>query len=186
MSMRQTSVAVRDDGKMGFSQCGNCGATNIEGSKFCSNCGVAFASNVGDVPPGSKPIREGRTTTISPIRRRNIIILSVLALIAIVAIAAIILIVTEKTNQVRITVQSSSGTWVGAYGTVGNINTWTGSGTESVVLDRPANTQNWVVVADAMSSGLSGEFTITITTMDGKVLATQTSGGWMVTVTVTL
>ena len=104
-------------------------------------------------------------------------VIVIVAVIALVAVAAVVLIGVGKVDQVRVTVQSA-GSWSGAYGDQGGLNTWSGTGTRSVVVDRPANTPEWNFVANAVAiSGTGGYVTVTIASMDGKVLAQKTSSG---------
>jgi hypothetical protein len=70
-----------------IAQCGSCGASVIDGSKFCPNCGVGFASPVAvEVPRGYKLVKDDQgNVSIGKSKHglRN-------ALIAVIIVAAII------------------------------------------------------------------------------------------------
>ena len=110
-------------------------------------------------------LRRQKDGKISPL-------LVIIIIVVIVAIVAAVLLsgVISQNNQVRIRV-SYSGNWSGAYGYSGSLNTWTGPGSKTVVIDRPSGTDTWTVVANAIKMDNSNSvLTLTIETMSGKVL----------------
>ena len=108
----------------------------------------------------------------------KLLIVVVVAIIVVVAVSAILLLNAANKNKVKITVECTGGSWSGAYGDSSSLNTWTGgTGTKSVVIERPANTPEWNVVANAIMIGGSGSVTVTISTMDGRVLDQATASG---------
>jgi hypothetical protein len=108
----------------------------------------------------------------------KLLIVIVVVIIVVVAVAAVLLLNAADNNKVKITVECTGGSWTGAYGDSSSLNTWTGStGTKSVVIDRPSNTPEWNVVANAIMIGGTGSVTVTISRMDGRVLDEATASG---------
>ncbi len=105
-------------------------------------------------------------------------IVIVIAIVVIVVIAGFAYnTYTSNSNitQVQIKVQYS-GSWSGAYGggSIANVQSWSGTGTQTVILDKSSSP--WVVVAGAAKAdGSSGTLTISILKMDGTVLATSST-----------
>jgi len=109
----------------------------------------------------------------------KLLIVIVVVIIVVVAVAAVLLLNAANNNKVKITVECTGGSWSGAYGDSSSLNTWTGgTGTKSVIIDRPANTPEWTVVANAIMIGGSESVTVTISAMDGRVLDHATASGF--------
>jgi hypothetical protein len=108
----------------------------------------------------------------------KLLIVLVAVITVVVAVAAVLLLNAGDSNKVKITVECTGGSWSGAYGDSHSLNTWTGStGTKSVVIERPSNTAEWTVVANAIMIGSTGSVTVTISTMNGRVLDEATASG---------
>lgn len=108
----------------------------------------------------------------------KLLLVLVVVIIVVVAVAAVLLLNAANNNKVKITVECTGGSWAGAYGDSSSLNTWTGStGAKSVTIDRPANTAEWTVVANAIMVSGSGSVTVTISKMDGTVLDEATASG---------
>ena len=90
----------RSGGIVGIAQCGDCGASVLEGSKFCPNCGTEFASPIAvEIPPGYKLVKDdsGNVSIARPKRRRVGVVLTLI--VVAVLISAALLIVLTPTNQ---------------------------------------------------------------------------------------
>jgi hypothetical protein len=108
----------------------------------------------------------------------KLLIVIVVVIIAVVAVSAVLLLNAANNNKVKITVECTGTSWTGAYGDSSGVSTWTGgAGTKSVVIERPANTAEWTVVANAIMIGGSGSVTVAISKMDGTVLDEATASG---------
>jgi hypothetical protein len=104
------------------------------------------------------------------------LLLVIIVVVVIVAVVAAILLsgAISQNNQVRIRV-SYTGNWSGAYGDSGSLNTWSGTGERTVVIDRPSGGGTWTVVANGVKMDASSAvLTVTIETMGGKVLKQAT------------
>ncbi len=108
----------------------------------------------------------------------KLLIALIVVVVVVVAVVAVVLLGALDNNRVRITVECTGGSWTGAYGDSSSLNTWTGTtGTKEVVIERPPNTPEWTVVANALMISGSGSVTVTISTMDGRVLDRATASG---------
>lgn len=83
---------------------------------------------------------------------------------------------SPQVNQVKIKVHYS-GSWSGAYGDAGSIQSWSGTGDYSLTLNRPSSAISmWIISANAQKQDDSTTtLTISIVTMDGSVLKTAST-----------
>ena len=108
----------------------------------------------------------------------QIVCVIIVVIIAVAVISAILFFNAANSSKVKITVECTGSSWSGAYGDSSSLNTWTGgTGTKSVIIERPPNTAEWNVVANALMIGGSGSVTVTISTMYGIVLDQATASG---------
>lgn len=109
--------------------------------------------------------------------KRSLVVLAVV-LIAVIIIAGLAIGMAtsggSSDDRVKIVV-SYSGSWSGAYGDAGSIQSWSHDGPYTKVLERP-DRGTWIVSANAQKedSG-SGTLTISIQTMDGKAIKTSST-----------
>jgi hypothetical protein len=151
-------------------KCPNCGIENIDESSFCNSCGSSM-----------NPFKKKENKIIDfNNKKRLLVIIGVIIIVLLLVIVAYYALFPQ-TNQVKITV-TCSGDWVCAYGDQTGIETFSGSGIKSVILNRPSNVDDWTVIANAMS--LYGDYlTVTISDLDGTVLAKKSGSFGMVLVT---
>jgi hypothetical protein len=105
------------------------------------------------------------------------IVIGVIAIV-VVAILAISLASGANSKEVKIVVKCS-GSWGGAYGESGSVNSWSGSGDKTIVYTRTSSTNP--VVASVVSTSFS-TITVQIVSMNGQVLK-ESTGTMMAQVT---
>ncbi len=131
----------------------------------------------GQTPSG--PSQQDQSTYPTSPRKDNSnlwVIGGILAVIALlVVIVAIPMLGSADANKVKVVV-SYSGSWSGTINAGGNVSTWSGQGGDSKVIDIPGGYDHFYIYTYAMKSDAgSGELKVSITTMDGRVLAQGSS-----------
>jgi hypothetical protein len=106
----------------------------------------------------------------------TLFIIIVVAIIVIIGVIILSGLLNSNSNQVRIRVDYD-GTWSGAYSSSsGSFFTWSGTGSKSVVLDRPEGVDDWTIAAEVMKTDYSDHtLTLTIETMNGRILKEVTT-----------
>jgi hypothetical protein len=102
------------------------------------------------------------------------IALVVVAAIVIVAVALIVsnpsLLPQSRITQIQIKVEYS-GSWQGARGDLSALESWSGTGSKTVTLNRPSDASIWIISANAQKlDDSSNTLRIMITKTDGTVL----------------
>lgn len=97
-------------------------------------------------------------------------VFAVIIVIAVIASGPSFLPQSSRVTQIQIKVEYS-GSWQGVRGDISTLESWSGTGSKTVTLNRPSDASIWIISANAQKlDGSADALRIMITKTDGTIL----------------